>query len=87
MEHTPGPWRYDLTNGNPTHGIHMIAGSKPGYVAEVRDCGSGDVKANARLIAAAPELLALAQEVVAKSHDTKLIHQARVAIANATKEG
>jgi len=36
----------------------MIAGAKPGYLAEVRDCGSGDVGANARLIAAAPDLLA-----------------------------
>lgn len=35
----------------------MIAGSLPGYLAEVRDCGSGDAQANARLIAAAPELL------------------------------
>jgi hypothetical protein len=35
----------------------MIAGAKPGYLAEVRNCGSGDVEANAHLIAAAPELL------------------------------
>ena len=53
---TPGPWRYDRTNGSPTTGEHMIAGAKPGYLAEVRDCGSGDVRANAHLIAAAPEL-------------------------------
>ena len=56
--HTPGPWRYERGNGSPTTGEHMIAGAKPGYLAEVRDCGSGDVGANARLIAAAPELLA-----------------------------
>jgi hypothetical protein len=36
----------------------MISGAKPGYLAEVRDCGSGDVAANAKLIAAAPDLLA-----------------------------
>jgi len=53
---TPGPWRYDRTNGSPTTGEHMIAGAKPGYLAEVRDCGSGDVRANARLIAAAPDM-------------------------------
>jgi hypothetical protein len=34
----------------------MIAGAKPGYLAEVRDCGSGDVRANAHLIAAAPDM-------------------------------
>ena len=55
---TPGPWRYDRTNGSPTTGEHMIAGAKPGYLAEVRDCGSGDVRANAHLIAAAPDLYA-----------------------------
>lgn len=56
-KHTPGPWKYQKQNGSPTTGKHMISGAKPGYLAEVRDCGSGDVEANARLIAAAPELL------------------------------
>jgi len=37
----------------------MISGALPGYLAEIRDCGSGDVFANARLIAAAPFLLEL----------------------------
>ena len=55
---TPGPWRYARTNGSPTTGEHMIAGAKPGYLAEVRDCGSGDVRDNAHLIAAAPDLYA-----------------------------
>lgn len=50
--HTPGPWRIVGTN----NGL-FIAGAKPGYLAEVRDCGSGDVAANARLIAAAPDML------------------------------
>ena len=63
-KHTPGPWRYERTNGSPTTGQHMIAGGKPGYLAEVRDCGSGDVSANARLIAAAPELLAALKGVL-----------------------
>ena len=42
----------------------MISGSKPGYLAEVRDCGSGDVKANAHLIAAAPDLLEALEEAI-----------------------
>lgn len=58
-KHTPGPWRYDRQNPGPTTGEHMIAGSLPGYLAEVRDCGSGDAQANARLIAAAPDLFDL----------------------------
>lgn len=56
-KHTPGPWRVERQNSSPTTGEWMIAGAKPGYLAEVRDCGSGCAKANARLIAAAPELL------------------------------
>ena len=54
---TPGPWRVERQNPSPTTGEWMIAGGIPGYLAEVRDCGSGDVEANARLIAAAPDLL------------------------------
>lgn len=48
--HTPGPWRYVRANPSPTTGEHLIAGATPGYLAEVRDCGSGDVAANARRI-------------------------------------
>ena len=58
MQHTPGPWRVERQNPSPTTGEWMISGAKPGYLAEVRDCGSGDVAANAKLIAAAPDLLA-----------------------------
>lgn len=54
----PGPWKVCRQNPSPTTGEWMISGAKPGYLAEVRDCGSGDVEANAYLIAAAPELLA-----------------------------
>jgi len=61
MKHTPGPWRVARQNPSPTTGEWMIAGAKPGYLAEVRDCGSGDVKANARLIATAPDLLSALQ--------------------------
>ena len=63
-QHTLGPWRYVRENGSPSTGQHMIKGAIPGYLAEVRDCGSGDVAANARLIAAAPELLAALTDAV-----------------------
>lgn len=62
MKHTPWPWRVERQNPSPTTGEWMIAGSKPGYLAEVRDCGSGDVKANAQLIASAPDLLEALQK-------------------------
>lgn len=94
MTHTIGPWRIDHCNPGPTTGEWMIAGGKPGYLAEVRDCGSGDVCANARLIAAAPELLAALRLMLAQfadheqydedGYDTEAINATRAAIAKAT---
>ena len=86
---TPGPWRYCKTNGSPTHGQHMIAGAKPGYLAEVRDCGSGDVGDNARLISAAPDLLEALRLMVdlvelAVPFEGDTLRRARAAIAKAT---
>ena len=95
-QHTPGPWRVERQNPSPTTGEWMIAGTKPGYLAEVRDCGSRDVQANARLIAAAPDLLAALQALVAEldgpgkpySSDSyappHFIETAKAAIAKAT---
>lgn len=88
-KHTPGPWRYDRCNSSPTTGEHMIAGGKPGYLAEVRDCGSGDVSANARLIAAAPDLLEACKAVdeATRGGDYEAAFKAvRAAIAKATGE-
>lgn len=92
-KHTPGPWRYDRCNGSPTTGEHMIAGGKPGYLAEVRDCGSGDVSANARLIAAAPDLLEACKRMIGSlgvmvcdADSCGDIVFARAAIAKATGE-
>jgi hypothetical protein len=88
--HTPGPWRAARQNPSPTTGEWMIAGGKPGYLAEVRDCGSGDVGANARLIAAAPDLLEALQWAIDQlPDDLDLDHReamatARAAIARAT---
>ena len=88
---TPGPWRYVRENGSPTTVQHMIAGTKPGYLAEVMDCGSGDVEANAKLIAAAPDLLAVVQELEESAgywseYDVPLgiVDRLRAAIAKAT---
>ena len=83
-KHTPGPWRIEGTNS----GL-FIAGAKPGYLAEMRDCGSGDVAANARLIAAAPDLLdALALLVAGIENGVSdsfiPLVKARAAIAKAT---
>lgn len=51
MNHTPGPWIYE--DGDVLGGPGGIACVVPLYTAN----GLGEGKANARLIAAAPELL------------------------------
>ena len=89
-KHTKGPWRVERQNASPTTGEWMIAGEKPGYLAEVRDCGSGCVKSNARLIAAAPELLEALEEAVCAlevcGKDYRATEIARAAIAKAKGE-
>ncbi len=62
-KHTPGPWAY-----RPSNDGHFIAGvgENSGYLAEVRQCRSKqDIRADARLIAAAPELLAALRGMLA----------------------
>lgn len=77
--HTPAPWRVKGTNS----GL-FIAGGKPGYLAEIRDCGSGDVAANALLIAAAPDLLeALRWALDQLDDDLNPDHAAALAAAHA----
>ena len=73
-EHTPGPWRYRRSAGkHPTYGIYgkrrsvdvlLRGGTDQRAIAIARtprDCTQADIlesRANARLIAAAPDLLA-----------------------------
>lgn len=86
--HTPGPWAY-----RPSNDGHFIAGAgeNSGYLAEVRQCRSKqDIRADARLIAAAPELLESLQSVLNRCLDSQGLadayKQARAAIAKATGE-
>lgn len=89
--HTPGPWRIERQNPSPTTGEWMIAGSAPGYLAEIRDCGSGDPSANARLIAAAPDLLEALEAIrrypkIREYVGSELADKADAAIAKARGE-
>ena len=68
MNHTPGPWKYE----HFSHGYYMISQDHAaierewGYIAQVRDHSANSERtlANARLITAAPELLAAALAAV-----------------------
>lgn len=62
--HTPGPWSNERIWDTPETRIHArVNGGVPVALAEVFTMWNvGEKEANARLIAAAPELLALAKQ-------------------------
>ena len=90
--HTPGPWEMTKA-GFDRHLIrHALTGKDhvPGYIAEVNNIGSS-FNANARLIAAAPELLealiALYDDALELDIEKRPLYvAARAAIARATGE-
>jgi hypothetical protein len=96
--HTPGPWSIE----HKDHAARQIITSKKGAIAILQSYGSAEATAaaplivermaNARLIAAAPELLKAAQLLAAwdqSDGDVELISEAcsvaRQAIAKATE--
>jgi superfamily I DNA and RNA helicase len=81
-QHTPGPWSHELTDwctpsvGHPEHGVKdsLILGSDCREVARVERVYNGPrdlemERANARLIAAAPDLLAALQSLIDRIED------------------
>ncbi len=88
-KHTPGPW-HTIREGSSTVYVESRIGG--GWVQEVSSCGptangSEEQEANARLIAAAPELLD-ALEMVMKKYSKHLdgfaFEQCHAAISKAT---
>jgi len=70
MKHTPGPWHVNTLEVVP-FSIH----AHRGCVAEVsrgtmNEVGADEIEANARLIAAAPELLAALENLAARQIST-----------------
>lgn len=82
--HTPGPWKYGEAKG------YLIVWDQNGWgVAEVKvSRGEDAALANAKLIAAAPELLAALKHIVggALSLPRFAEEEARAAITKATGE-
>lgn len=63
MSHTPGPWKfYDDSNDGKTNRIEIVAIGKT--VARIYRSVPEEDLPNARLIAAAPELLTLVRHIV-----------------------
>ena len=100
MNHTPGPWEVHRTGyTGRSSAKYVINGqpSKPGNayraVAHIKHSTVSPMEANARLIAAAPELLEALQEMYHAFNwgdmnqvETWAIEQCRAAIAKATGE-
>ena len=91
-KHTPGQWAYHNT---PTPFIHVAAGGLPIcqiYTSTAHGQSMGEQFANARLIAAAPELLEALQRLSAQCERLRMAWQlesdaektARAVIAKAT---
>jgi hypothetical protein len=57
-KHTPGPWRYQESSDAYTH---IVRAGENYFICQLPQDTSGKAEANARLIAAAPDLLAALQ--------------------------
>src|SRR3989337_294167 len=98
-DHTPGPWKvllnYDNRIDETILGRHTIKGADDYNVARVWELDEildkpGLTEANARLIAAAPDLLAALESLEKMTSDLPLpsVHNViRAAIEKARKEG
>ena len=82
-KHTPGPWETTRQSGI----TYVWQAGTETAVAKVYADVNEDSEANARLIAAAPELLAFAQIVAGGGYDmADIMTEARALIAKATGE-
>jgi hypothetical protein len=91
VTHTPGPWRVDKTiNGGYVRSDNSKVLGAAGIAKVLRGRGYDDGEANARLIAAAPELLATLHEIrkwmdgeIMGAWDAKFIAQIDAVLAKA----
>lgn len=81
-KHTPGPWFYDV---HPDKSQAIFWDSRGYTVFHLSHTFPNDVRANARLIAAAPDLLAALKDAVEIAESQgHIVKTARAAIAKAT---
>lgn len=88
-KHTPGPWA--LMPGNPLQVTDMLGHPDPLYLAEINGNNKAQAAADARLIAAAPDLLEALQHLLTDaialdlrdSAFSGVLIEARAAIAKA----
>ncbi|EKT4441781.1 hypothetical protein QEK83_002441 [Stenotrophomonas maltophilia] len=86
-KHTPGPWAYQEDSDAYTH---IVRGPNNRFICQLAQTTSSEIEANARLIAAAPELLEAAMAFIAPFDGIEAVQdsdiaKARAAIAKATR--
>ena len=97
MTHTQGPWKVAPIKDEASYPTSIWAQSGAIWIAEMKDRALMRDNPNARLIAAAPDLLAALEAILGETHDDPLGFQdalscyqirefARAAIAKATNE-
>ena len=91
MSHTPGPWHYrrgdEWSHSVVTHHGTLPDGSQNCWtVADINKMREPEHEANARLIAAAPELLEALKRLLTDEDYPQAERVARAAIAKATGE-
>lgn len=94
-EHTPGTWVVEQTEQTPTVHPHFRVATKSGaavcFIAWRDPPDTGEEQTHARLIAAAPDLLAVCHKLIydyagaGKIPPGSVIEDAETAIAKATK--
>ncbi len=80
--HTPGPWHREANRENVVHAISIFAVVDGPEGPEPWDLGSATTEADARLMQAAPDLLASLEEMVAEllAHAALGLNEAEVAM-------
>ena len=73
LKHTPGPWAYGATAGNHDFAVYSESEGTGRDIALVRDFD----EANAKLIAAAPEMLDRLSRLVESCYDAGHCHVER----------
>ena len=85
-KYTPGPWMKSTHGGISKYSIWSSSGQHIADTNTTKSIGFERCAANARLIAAAPDLLDVLEELVAEFGVCGLTEKARAAIAKATGE-
>lgn len=78
MKHTPGPW---VANKTPGGMIFVYTENLARPICGTGVAGDPTVQANARLIAAAPDLLAACQRIVALNGDKSILVEVKDCVA------